>query len=58
VYLAALKTEPQNGDLLNAITILNMQQGNVQKAMEMGRLLKQYHGNNAGYAQLLRQLGL
>jgi tetratricopeptide (TPR) repeat protein len=58
VYLDALKIDGQNGELLNAITILYMQQNNVQKAMETGRQLKQYHGNDSRYAQLLRQLGL
>jgi predicted CXXCH cytochrome family protein len=58
VYLDALKIDGQNGELLNAITILYMQQNNVQKAMETGRQLKQYHGSDSRYAQLLRQLGL
>lgn len=58
VYTKALQADPYNGDILNALVILYAQQGQAEKALQYGRILKQYHGNNPAYANLLRQLGL
>jgi tetratricopeptide (TPR) repeat protein len=58
LFKQALITEPQNGDVLNALTIVYMQKGNSNKAMETGRILKQYHGNNPAYRDVLARLGL
>ena len=56
IYLKALKMEPANGDVLYALTVMYMQQKNILKATETARKLKQYHGNNPNYQQLLQQL--
>jgi tetratricopeptide (TPR) repeat protein len=58
LYMQALKTDPRNGDVLYALTILYVQENNQQKAMETGRLLKQYHGNNPAYRDLLMRMRL
>jgi tetratricopeptide (TPR) repeat protein len=58
LFIQALKTEPTNGDVLFAITILYVQEKQFDKAIEKGRILKQFHGNNPAYAQLLQNLKL
>jgi Flp pilus assembly protein TadD len=57
-YLQALKVDPRNGDVLNALTILYLQQNKTEKAINTGKLLKQYHGSNPAYAQLLGRMGI
>ena len=56
IFLQALKLEPDNGDVLYALTVLYIQQKNMPKALETARKLKQYHGDNPNYQQLLQQL--
>jgi len=58
LFLQALKTEPANGDVLFALTILYVQDKQFDKAIEKGRILNQYHGNNPAYTQLLQNLKL
>lgn len=58
IYKKALKADPTNGDVLNALTILYLQNNQNQKAIDVALVLKQYHGNNPSYADLLRQLRL
>jgi predicted CXXCH cytochrome family protein len=57
-YKQALKADPINGDVLNVLTILYLQQNKMDKALETGKLLRQYHGNNASYSELLSRLRL
>ncbi len=58
VFRKALESNPSHGDILNALTILYLQTGQNAKALETGRLLKQYHGGNPNYRDLLSRLGL
>jgi predicted CXXCH cytochrome family protein len=55
-YKQALKVDPYNGSVLNALTILYLQQNKIDKAIETGRLLRQFHGGNPEYAELLERL--
>jgi tetratricopeptide (TPR) repeat protein len=57
-YLQALGVDPQYGDVLNALTILYIQQNQREKAIATGKILKQYHGGNPAYANLLARIGL
>lgn len=54
----ALQTDPYNGDVLNVLAIIYLQQKQTAKALEIGRLLKQYHGNNPAYSQVFQNLRL
>lgn len=58
VFRQALKVDPTNGNVLYALTILYAQQNNISKAVEVGMVLKQYHGNNPDYQPLLQNLKL
>ncbi|MEN9686178.1 MAG: hypothetical protein RLZZ28_1964 [Bacteroidota bacterium] len=58
VFTQALLLEPDNGAVLNALTILYMQTAQIDKALVTGKKLQQYHGNNPAYAELLKQLRL
>ncbi|HSR37838.1 MAG TPA: tetratricopeptide repeat protein, partial [Phnomibacter sp.] len=58
VFSKALQVDPHNGDVLNALVILYAQQGQTEKALQYARVLKQYHGSNPAYANLLSQMGL
>ena len=58
VFRKALEINPTNGDLLNALAILYLQTGQNAKAMETARLLKQYHGGEPAYRELLGRMGL
>lgn len=58
LFLQALKTEPSNGDVLYALTILYIQEKQNDKAVATGKMLKQYHGGNPSYADLLRSMGM
>lgn len=58
LFKQALTTDPQNGEILNALTILYLQQQDMKKAAPIGKLLKQYHGNNPAYKDLLGRMGL
>ncbi len=57
-YLDGLKISPTDGDLLNALTILYAQGRQMNKALQTGRILQQYHGDNPAYQQILQQLRL
>jgi tetratricopeptide (TPR) repeat protein len=54
IYEQGLKLAPTDGDLLYAAAILYMQNGKQTKAKEKIALLKQYHGNNPQYQNLLQ----
>ncbi len=58
VFLDALKKSPTDGDVLNALTILYIQNRQYEKAVATGKLLQQYHGNDPQYAELLHTLKL
>ncbi len=58
IFVHALKSDPQNGDILFALTILYIQENKINQARTIGMVLKQYHGNNPGYRDVLVQLGL
>lgn len=57
-YLQALKADPVNGSVLNAITILYLQQGKMEKARDTGLRLKEFHGNDPAYRELLTRMRL
>ncbi|HSK12683.1 MAG TPA: tetratricopeptide repeat protein [Phnomibacter sp.] len=57
-YLQALAVDPANGSVLNALTILYLQQGQMDKARETGMKLKKYHGNDPAYRDLLGRMRL
>lgn len=58
LFLQALKTDPANGDVLYALTILYIQEKQQDRAIATGKVLKQYHGGNPAYADLLRRMGM
>jgi tetratricopeptide (TPR) repeat protein len=58
VLKQALISDPYNGDVLNVLTIIYLQQNNRPRALETGKVLKQYHGNNPAYAQVFQTLRL
>jgi tetratricopeptide (TPR) repeat protein len=58
IFLQALQADPTNGDVLYALAIVYLQLGQQQKARETGKLLKQYHGNQPAYADLLARMGI
>jgi Tfp pilus assembly protein PilF len=58
LFKQALITEPQNGEVLYALTILYIQQKQYDKAMQSGRILNQYHGGNPAYQDLLTKMKL
>lgn len=58
IFLQALKIEPENGDILYALTVFYIQQKNNAKATETALKLKQFHGDDPNYRQLLQQMRL
>ena len=58
IFLKGLRMDPRNGDLLYALTILYIQEKQMQKAMGMAQELKKFHPDDPKYLPLLQQLKL
>ena len=56
MFIQALQREPNNRDVLYALTILYMQSQQIEKAIETGTVLKQYHGGDPQFGELFKQL--
>ena len=56
MFIQALQREPSNRDVLYALTILYMQSRQIEKAIETGSVLNQYHGGDPQFAELFKQL--